>query len=87
MQGGEKVGIVGRTGAGKSSLILSLFRLIEPLQGSVRIDNKNIALMGLKVLRSKLTVIPQDPTMFTGTLRFNLDPKGLYSNQRIIQVL
>ena len=68
-QSGEKIGVVGRTGAGKSSLVLSLFRLIEPVEGSIEIDDYNVSLMGLESLRSRLTIIPQDPVLFSGTLR------------------
>ena len=82
-QSGDKIGVVGRTGAGKTSLVLSLFRLIEPVQGTIEIDEENICLMGLETLRSKITIIPQDPMLFSGTLRFNLDPFENYSDEEV----
>jgi len=72
--GGEKVGIVGRTGAGKSSLTLCLFRILEAAGGKIMIDGLDISKLGLHDLRSRLTIIPQDPVLFSGTLRMNLDP-------------
>ncbi|KAH9270061.1 hypothetical protein BASA83_007891 [Batrachochytrium salamandrivorans] len=76
----EKIGIVGRTGAGKSSLTLALFRLIEASEGSVMVDGINISQLGLFCLRSRLTIIPQDPVLFAETVRYNLDPFGTCSD-------
>ncbi|KAJ8311465.1 hypothetical protein KUTeg_010820 [Tegillarca granosa] len=70
----SEVGIVGRTGAGKSSLTLSLFRLIEAAGGSIVIDGIKISDLGLHDLRSRITILPQDPVLFSGTLKMNLDP-------------
>ncbi|KAK4875040.1 hypothetical protein RN001_011462 [Aquatica leii] len=83
VNGGEKVGIVGRTGAGKSSLTLSLFRIIEAAQGEIIIDNVNISKIGLHSLRSRLTIIPQDAVLFSGSLRMNLDPFDNHSDEEI----
>lgn len=73
---GEKIGVVGRTGAGKSTICLSLSRIVEIIGGTIMIDGIDISKIDLKILREKVTVIPQDPTMFKSTLRFNLDPEG-----------
>ncbi|XP_063562335.1 ATP-binding cassette sub-family C member 3 isoform X2 [Gorilla gorilla gorilla] len=87
VHGGEKVGIVGRTGAGKSSMTLCLFRILEAAKGEIRIDGLNVADIGLHDLRSQLTIIPQDPILFSGTLRMNLDPFGSYSEEDIWRAL
>lgn len=83
IEGGEKVGIVGRTGAGKSSLTLGLFRITESAQGEIIIDGVNIAKIGLHSLRFKITIIPQDPVLFSGSLRMNLDPFSQYSDEEV----
>jgi ABC-type multidrug transport system fused ATPase/permease subunit len=71
---GSKVGVVGRTGAGKSTVCISLSRIVELFEGIIEIDGVDISKIDLQILRKKVTVIPQDPTLFTGTLKFNLDP-------------
>ncbi|XP_071120825.1 multidrug resistance-associated protein 1-like isoform X2 [Mytilus edulis] len=84
---GEKVGIVGRTGAGKSSLTLALFRLIEPASGRIIVDEENLYIMGLHDCRSKLTILPQDPVLFSGSLRMNLDPMNEYKETDLWKAL
>jgi ATP-binding cassette subfamily C (CFTR/MRP) protein 5 len=86
--GGKKIGICGRTGAGKSSMMLALFRIVESeSQSLVAIDGRNLKHVPLSELRSKLTIIPQDPFMFSGSLRENLDPFNQYSDQQIWETL
>jgi len=83
----SKVGVVGRTGAGKSTLMVSLLRLIELESGSISIDGIDISHVGLSILRSKIAVIPQDPVLFSGTVRTNLDPFDEHEDGRLNEVL
>ncbi|CAF3403813.1 unnamed protein product [Rotaria sp. Silwood1] len=87
IEGGEKVGIVGRTGAGKNSFIQILFRMGILIDGQIRIDDINIEDIGLDDLRSRIAIIPKDPVLFSGTIRSNLDPFNNYSDDDIWNAL
>ncbi|CAM9386572.1 unnamed protein product [Laminaria digitata] len=85
---GEKIGIVGRTGSGKSTLMQVLFRMVDCEGGSVAIDGVDTKAIGLAALRSRLTIIPQqEPVLFSGTLRANLDPFEVYSDDEVWDAL
>jgi ABC-type multidrug transport system fused ATPase/permease subunit len=83
IKGGDRVGVVGRTGAGKSSLTLALFRILEAAGGRIKIDGIDISTIGLRDLRSVVSIIPQDPQLFEGSLRNNIDPTNQASDAAI----
>ncbi|GME70934.1 unnamed protein product [Ambrosiozyma monospora] len=87
VKAGEKVGVVGRTGAGKSTIISSFFRFVDPDAGSITIDGVEICSIGLRRLRQSLNIIPQDPTLFTGSIRTNLDMFEEYADLQLFEAL
>ncbi|KAH6917037.1 pleiotropic drug resistance ABC transporter [Coprinopsis sp. MPI-PUGE-AT-0042] len=84
---GEKIGVIGRTGSGKSTLVLALLRMLEPASGSIIIDGLDISKIGLEDLRTRLTIISQDVSLFSGTIRSNLDPLEKYTTEECEAVL
>jgi len=87
IQAGEKIGIAGRTGAGKSSMMNCLLRLTELAGGHIHIDGVDIAKLGLQSLRRSMAIIPQEPVMFVGDVRFNMDPVGVSTDEQIWEAL
>jgi ABC-type multidrug transport system fused ATPase/permease subunit len=87
IRAGERIGIVGRTGAGKSTILSTIFRLYDLQSGNITIDGIDIASVSLKELRSRLAIVPQDPTLFQGTIRSNLDPENCHSDLELWQAL
>ena len=87
IEGGSKIGVVGRTGAGKSTLSLVLLRILELESGKIKVDDVDISKISLRQLRDKITIIPQEPTLFKGTLRYNLDPLDQSTDEEVLEVL
>ncbi|KAJ3060521.1 hypothetical protein HDU99_005882 [Rhizoclosmatium hyalinum] len=87
IQSGEKVGIIGRTGSGKSSMMDTLFRIVEPRSGSILIDGQDVSFLGLTKLRQSIEMIPQTAVLFTGTIRTNLDPQCEFDDNQIWDAL
>lgn len=87
IHGGEKIGVVGRTGSGKSTLVQVFFRLVEPSGGKIIVDGIDIGTLGLHDLRSRFGIIPQEPVLFEGTVRSNIDPIGQYTDEEIWKVI